>query len=138
LARRIETARSRVVGSRNTTPRGRDREHVADAAALDGAASPHGQRPGVGPRRPRRERRETAMRRAVVAQSAAGVRLSSAALCLELDCNTVFDGSMGAPCPRCGSVMSYPLSAWLDRGARAGARPGSTRPVRALVVTSAA
>lgn len=64
--------------------------------------------------------------------------LVSAALCLELDCNTVFDGSVGAPCPRCGSVESYPLAAWLDRGAHAGARAGSTRPVRALVVSPAA
>jgi hypothetical protein len=44
----------------------------------------------------------------------------------------------GAPCPRCGSVESYPLAAWLDRGARAGARAGSARPVRALVVSLAA
>jgi len=72
------------------------------------------------------------------AQSMTGVRLSSAALCLELDCNTVFDGSMGAPCPRCGSLMSYPLAAWLDRRGHAGARPGPTRPTRALVVTPAA
>ena len=65
-------------------------------------------------------------------------RLMSAALCLELDCNSVFDGSAGAPCPRCGSVMSHPLAAWLNRGAHAGARPGLGRPVRALVVSPAA
>jgi len=61
--------------------------------------------------------------------------LVSAALCVELDCNTVFDGSMGAPCPRCGSVMSHPLAAWLDRD-RPSAQPGSSRPVRALVAVA--
>ena len=65
-------------------------------------------------------------------------RLVSAVLCLELDCNAVYDGSAGAPCPRCGSVVSYPLAAWLDRRARAGARPGSSGPVRALVTSPAA
>lgn len=69
--------------------------------------------------------------------TAFNVELGSAALCLELDCNTVFDGSMGAPCPRCGSVMSHPLAAWLDRGVRASAQPGSARPVRALDVSPA-
>ena len=59
------------------------------------------------------------------------VDLRAAALCLELDCNAVFDGSMGAPCPRCGSVMSHPLAAWLDR-ARPSAQAGASRPVRAL------
>jgi hypothetical protein len=66
------------------------------------------------------------------------VKLVSAALCLELDCNTVFDGSAGASCPRCGSVESYPLAAWLDRGARAGARARRSDPARALVVSPAA
>ncbi len=64
--------------------------------------------------------------------------LVSAALCVELDCNTVFDASGGAPCPRCGNAVSYPLAAWLDRGAHAGARTGSTRPVQALAVSAAA
>jgi hypothetical protein len=64
--------------------------------------------------------------------------LVSAVLCLELDCNTVFDGSAGAPCPRCGSVMSYPLAAWIDRGARTRVRPGTARPDRTRVVSTAA
>jgi hypothetical protein len=64
--------------------------------------------------------------------------LVSAALCVELDCNTVFDASADAPCPRCGNAVSYPLAAWLDRGAHAGARAGSIRPVRALAVSAAA
>ncbi|PYN38209.1 MAG: hypothetical protein DME01_01440 [Candidatus Rokuibacteriota bacterium] len=64
--------------------------------------------------------------------------LASAALCLELDCNTVFDGSAGAPCPRCGSVMSHPLAAWLDRGVRASVQTGSARSVRVLVASPAA
>jgi hypothetical protein len=64
--------------------------------------------------------------------------LLSAALCVELDCNTVFDASAGAPCPRCGNAVSYPLAAWLDRGAHAGVRAGATGPVRALAVSAAA
>jgi len=64
--------------------------------------------------------------------------LVSAVLCLELDCNAVFDGSAGAPCPRCGSVMSYPLAAWLDRGVRTRVRPGAARPDRTRVVSPAA
>jgi hypothetical protein len=66
------------------------------------------------------------------------VRLMAAVLCLELDCNTVFDGSAGAPCPRCGSVMSHPLAAWLDRGARTRVRAGSARADRTRVVSTAA
>jgi hypothetical protein len=46
---------------------------------------------------------------------ARGVELSAAALCLELDCNTVFDRSAGERCPRCGGAESYPLAVWLDR-----------------------
>jgi hypothetical protein len=49
--------------------------------------------------------------------------LVSAALCVELEC---------------GNAVSYPLAAWLDRGAHTGARAGSTRPVRALAVSAAA
>ena len=45
----------------------------------------------------------------------AGVELSSAVLCLELDCNMVFDRSARERCPRCGGAESYPLAAWLDR-----------------------
>ncbi|HEY7539047.1 MAG TPA: hypothetical protein VIF11_02855 [Methylomirabilota bacterium] len=76
------------------------------------------------------------MRREAADRPAFG--LVSAVLCLELDCNAVFDGSADAPCPRCGSVMSYPLAAWLDRGARTRVRRGSTHPDRALVVSPAA
>ena len=65
-------------------------------------------------------------------------RLMSVALYLELDCNSMFDATAGAPCPRCGSVMSNPLAAWLNRGAHTGARRGLGRPVRALVMSSAA
>ena len=64
--------------------------------------------------------------------------LVSAALCVELDCNTVFDASAGAQCPRCGNAVSYPLAAWLNRGTHAGARAGATGPVRALAVSAAA
>jgi len=65
-------------------------------------------------------------------------KLVSAVLCLELDCNAVYDGSAGEPCPLCGSVVSYPLAAWLNRRVRAGARLGSAGSVRALVASPAA
>ena len=65
-------------------------------------------------------------------------KLVSAVLCLELDCNAVYDGSAGEPCPLCGSVVSYPLAAWLNRRARAGARPGTSGQLRALVTSPAA
>ena len=54
--------------------------------------------------------RDTVMR-----DQARGVELSAAALCLELDCNTVFDRSAAERCPRCGGAESYPLALWLDR-----------------------
>ena len=65
-------------------------------------------------------------------------KLVSAVLCLELDCNAVYDGSAGEPCPLCGSEVSYPLAAWLNRRARASARASSSGPVRALVTSPAA
>lgn len=51
----------------------------------------------------------------VVNDHALGIELSAAVLCLELDCNTVFDRSAREQCPRCGGTESYPLAAWLDR-----------------------
>jgi hypothetical protein len=47
-----------------------------------------------------------------------GVDLRSAALCVELDCNTVFDRTANRYCPRCGSAECYPLALWLDRNRR--------------------
>jgi len=44
------------------------------------------------------------------------IQLESALLCLDLDCNAVFDGSLGRHCPACGGEDTYPLSVWLDRG----------------------
>ena len=44
-----------------------------------------------------------------------GVLLASASLCLELDCNTVFDSSVATQCPGCGSGGYYRLADWLDR-----------------------
>lgn len=45
-----------------------------------------------------------------------GTRLTSAALCLGQDCNTVFDQSEAEACPICGSSATYPLAACLNRG----------------------
>lgn len=41
--------------------------------------------------------------------------LRCAKLCIELDCNTVFDASMYRHCPTCSSVEFYPLESWLNR-----------------------
>ena len=41
--------------------------------------------------------------------------LRYAKLCMELDCNTVFDASMYRHCPTCSSVEFYPLESWLNR-----------------------
>ena len=41
--------------------------------------------------------------------------LRSAKLCMELDCNTVFDATRYRDCPTCGSVEFYPLETWLNR-----------------------
>ncbi len=49
--------------------------------------------------------------------SLAGVDLRSAVLCIELTCNTVFNGTAYRRCPSCGSAEYYPLVCWLDRAA---------------------
>jgi len=41
--------------------------------------------------------------------------LRYAKLCMELDCNTVFDASMYRHCPTCSSAEFYPLESWLNR-----------------------
>ena len=43
------------------------------------------------------------------------IELRFAKLCMELDCNTVFDSAMFRHCPTCGSVEFYPLESWLNR-----------------------
>ena len=43
-----------------------------------------------------------------------GIRLARASLCLDLDCNTVFDSSISARCPGCGSAGFFPLAGWLN------------------------
>jgi hypothetical protein len=43
------------------------------------------------------------------------IDLRAAKLCIDLDCNTIFDASMYRHCPTCGSVESYPLETWLNR-----------------------
>jgi hypothetical protein len=52
------------------------------------------------------------------------IELRSAKLCMDLDCNTIFDTRMYRDCPTCGSVQGYPLETWLNR-------ERSRRPVRA-------
>ncbi len=41
--------------------------------------------------------------------------LRVARLCLELDCNTIFDSARHRECPTCGSAEAYPLETWLNR-----------------------
>ena len=41
--------------------------------------------------------------------------LRSASLCIELDCNTIFDATRHRDCPTCGSTECYPLEPWLNR-----------------------
>ncbi len=43
------------------------------------------------------------------------IELRYAKLCMELDCNTIFDAGMYRHCPTCGSSESYPLESWLNR-----------------------
>ena len=57
------------------------------------------------------------------------IELRSAKLCMELDCNIIFDARMYRQCPTCGGVESYPLEAWLNhersrRPARVAGRAG--------------
>jgi hypothetical protein len=59
------------------------------------------------------------------------IDLRAAKLCMELDCNTIFDASMYRHCPTCGSVESYPLEAWLNR-------ERARKPVRAAFGSDAA
>jgi hypothetical protein len=69
-------------------------------------------------------------------EHACGVELGAAVLCLEPDCNTVFDRSAVDRCPRCGSAESYPLAVWLDRGLDADRR--HQRPSLARLIASPA
>lgn len=41
--------------------------------------------------------------------------LRYAKLCMELDCNTVFDASMYRHCPACSSGEFYPIESWINR-----------------------
>jgi hypothetical protein len=43
------------------------------------------------------------------------IELRSARLCIELDCNTIFDAGRDQDCPACGSAVAYPLETWLNR-----------------------
>jgi len=43
------------------------------------------------------------------------IELRYAKLCMELDCNTIFDAGMHRHCPTCGGAEFYPLEAWLNR-----------------------
>lgn len=48
--------------------------------------------------------------------------LSQAVICLEDDCNNVFDIAEGQ-CPRCASDVSWPLSTWLRERNRKPVQP---------------
>ena len=63
------------------------------------------------------------------------IELRFAKLCMELDCNTVFDSALFRHCPTCGSVEFYPLESWLNRE-RAQKAPVVYDADRAVTVTS--
>ena len=46
------------------------------------------------------------------------IELRNAKLCMELDCNTVFDAVTHRHCPTCSSAEFYPLESWLNRERR--------------------
>jgi len=66
------------------------------------------------------------------------IDLRFAKLCMELDCNTVFDSALFRHCPTCGSVEFYPLESWLnrERSEKAPAALGNLGADRAVRVTS--
>jgi hypothetical protein len=66
------------------------------------------------------------------------IDLRFAKLCMELDCNTVFDSVLFRHCPTCGSVEFYPLESWLnrERSEKAPAALGNLGVDRAVRVTS--
>jgi len=66
------------------------------------------------------------------------IDLRFAKLCMELDCNTVFDSALFRHCPTCGSVEFYPLESWLnrERSEKAPVTLGSLGVDRAVHVTS--
>ena len=66
------------------------------------------------------------------------IDLRFAKLCMELDCNTVFDSAMFRNCPTCGSIEFYPLESWLnrERSEKAPAALGTLSADRAVRVTS--
>ena len=51
------------------------------------------------------------------------IELRNAKLCMELDCNTVFDAVTHRHCPTCSSAEFYPLEAWLNRDRRERREP---------------
>jgi hypothetical protein len=58
------------------------------------------------------------------------IDLRAAKLCIELDCNTIFDAVVHRNCPTCGSLECYPLETWLNRErapSMAGRGLGATR-----------
>lgn len=59
------------------------------------------------------------------------IGLRAAKLCMELDCNTIFDSRVYRHCPTCSSVEAYPLEAWINR-------ERARRPVRAAFVAEGA
>jgi hypothetical protein len=65
------------------------------------------------------------------------IQLESALLCLDLDCNVVFDGSRSRHCPACGSEDTYPLAVWLDRAEGLTRRQEQEAVVRAVSVRAA-
>jgi hypothetical protein len=60
------------------------------------------------------------------------IELRNAKLCMELDCNTVFDAVTYRHCPTCSSAEFYPLESWLNRDRRERREP-TVREARTTV-----
>lgn len=63
------------------------------------------------------------------------IELRNAKLCMELDCNTIFDAGMHRQCPTCASAEFYPLESWLNRDRVPRGQP-ARRDARAAAVAA--
>jgi hypothetical protein len=69
-----------------------------------------------------------------VERDAFRIDLRAARLCMELDCNTIFDAGRYQGCPSCGSAEAYSLETWLNRHRATGGLSRVGRQDRAEMV----
>src|SRR5216684_5530904 len=102
------------------SPAGEMGQSLADACVLSPVRALPTALPRGGSRRPQRARQVrwnpyAGGTRMSVQRDAFRTTLRVASLCLELDCNTIFDSARYRECPTCGSAETYPLETWLNR-----------------------